>query len=205
MWLSSFLLARTFACPYLGCEPKVRVTTNTILELICFHHNVYFQFFNFLNDLIFYVLEMRTLGIYMSLEGYVSNSKYFWIVMLLKCDISGEKCFWKYLIVFSRGYIYGYPCYYKVMFWVHMFVEGHYFMKLCFRGLFLENLDFLSLCFSKSMFQYHVSTFMCFWRDIYMCVTYQKVFYMIVLDSKFHCKQVLNLSLYLLVFLLNAN
>jgi hypothetical protein len=38
-----------------------------------------------------------------------------------------------------------------------------------------------------------------------MCVIYQKVFHILVLDSKFHCEQVLNLSFYLLVFLLNAN
>jgi hypothetical protein len=43
---------------------------------------------------------MKTLGIYMSLKGYVSNSKYFWIIMLLKSDILGETCFWKDLVFF---------------------------------------------------------------------------------------------------------
>jgi hypothetical protein len=125
----------------------------------------------------------------MSLEGYVSNSKHFGLLCYLNVIFWGKHVFEKIWLFFSGGYIYGYPCYYEVMFWVHMFVEGHYFMKLCFRGLFLENFDFLSLCFSKSMFQYHhVSTFMCFWRDIYMCVIYQKAIYMIVLDSKFHCE-----------------
>jgi len=95
---------------------------------------------------------MRTLGIYMSLEGYVSNSKHFGLLCYLNVIFWGKHVFEKIWLFFSGGYIYGYPCYYEVMFWVHMFVEGHYFMKLCFRGLFLENFDFLSLCFSKSMF-----------------------------------------------------
>jgi hypothetical protein len=130
----------------------VGIDVSTILELICFHHNACFQFVYFLlYDLVCYVLEMRTLGIYMSVEAYVSNSNFFGLLCYLNVIFWGKHVFEKIWLFFSGGYIYGYPCYYEVMFWVHMFVEGHPSMRLYFGGFFLENFDFFSLCLSKSM------------------------------------------------------
>jgi len=207
MWLLGFLLTRTLTSPCLGHEPKVRVATSTILELICFHHYVCFQFVCFLRyGLVCYVSEMKTLGIYMSLKGYVSNSKYFWIIMLLKCDILGETCFWKDLVFFLGDifmdtlvimkWCFGRICLWKaIILW--SYVSGNYFWKILIFCFYVSP----NPCFSIIMSQH-----LCVFGGIFTCVSSTKrYFYIIVLDSKFHCEQVLNLSLYFLVFLLNAN
>jgi hypothetical protein len=71
--------------------------------------------------------------------------------MLLKCDIPGKHVLERFGFL-GGGICLLSPCYYEVMFWVHMFVEGHPSMRLYFGGFFLENFDFFSLCLSKSMF-----------------------------------------------------
>ncbi len=97
--------------------------------------------------------------------------KTFWIVMLLKCDILGETCFWKDLVVFFWGiylwiplllrsdvlgaYVCGRPLFYEVMFqgiifgefwfFVFMFLQIHVSVSSCLNiYVFLEG--YLHVC-----------------------------------------------------------
>jgi len=86
----------------------------------------------------------------MSVEAYVSNSNFFGLLCYLNVIFRGNM-FLERFGFFCGGICLLSPFYYEVMFWVHMFVEGHPSMRLYFGGFFLENFDFFSLCLSKSM------------------------------------------------------